>query len=98
MATPDDFPYVTRVHRLEREDQSDDFRRKGNLSACSDSARAFCGHAGGLGDLGQLATKKKLQLGGPLWRTQTPSVQLNSTIDLMCIYKLVLFKQLAERR
>ena len=43
---------------LEREDQTDDLRREGNLLVCRDGARAFRGHAGSLGDLGQLGLKK----------------------------------------
>ena len=52
----DDFPYVTRVHRLECADQSDDFRRQGQLPVRRDGAR-FCGHrnsAGSLGDSGHV--------------------------------------------
>ena len=44
---------------LEREDQTDDLRREGDLSVCRDGARALFGRAGHLGDLGQICTKKK---------------------------------------
>ena len=50
-------PYVTLL-RLECANQSDDLRREGNLPVCRDGARAFCGHAGSLGDLGQNGLKK----------------------------------------
>ena len=52
-------PYVTLL-RLECADQSDDLRRQGQLPVCHDGARAFCGHAGSLADLGQLGLKKKI--------------------------------------
>ena len=45
--------------RLECADQSDDLRRQGQLPVCHDGARAFCGHARSLGDLGQFAVLKK---------------------------------------
>ena len=85
---------------LEREDQTDDLRREGDLSVCRDGARAFCSHAGSLGDLGQNGLKKIAvaeRLAGPdAIDATTETSKIDLRLYLMCIYKLVLFEQLAE--
>ena len=69
--------------RLECADQSDDLRRQGQLPVCHDGARAFCGHAGSLGDLGHFTKKKMQRLYA--WRT-APDARLGRFTTVLNVH------------